>query len=453
MQNRPAIHRDPAPRSTLTLTLSQREREWPIGLTSHSAKQTFLVAQKIYSHQFPSGLTLVAEEMDWLESAAFALLMPAGCAYDPDGKFGLAALTCEMAQRGAGERDSRRFLADLENLGADTSASVSIAHTSVGGAMPAESLPTVLEIFADLVQRPHLPEDQLEDARLGCLQEVRAVEDDLAQKLMLTLRRRHYADPWGRSSQGTLETVSSLTMADVRRYQEQLYSPRKAILSVAGKIAWPALQEHVGKLFGDWKSGQLPAIAELPPPRTYLHVPAESSQTHIGIALDAVPYSDPDYFQLRGAVGVLSDGMSSRLFTEVREKRGLVYSVYATCHSLKDRGGILAYAGATAERAQETLDVLAAELRKLYAGVTKDEVDRLKGRIKRSLIIQQESSPSRSGSIALDWYYLGRVRPMAELAAIIDGLTPDSINRYLAAHPPSELTVCTVGPQALVWKG
>ena len=82
------------------------------------------------------------------------------------------SLTCEMAQRGAGERDSRQFLADLENLGADTSASVSIAHTSVGGAMPAESLPQVLSIFADLVQRPHLPEDQLEDARLGCLQEV-----------------------------------------------------------------------------------------------------------------------------------------------------------------------------------------------------------------------------------------------------------------------------------------
>src|SRR5919108_5910069 len=85
--------------------------------------------QKIHSHALPSGLTLVAEEMPWLESAAFALLVPAGCAYEPADKLGLAALTCEMAQRGAGERDSRRFVADLENLGADTSASVSIAHT------------------------------------------------------------------------------------------------------------------------------------------------------------------------------------------------------------------------------------------------------------------------------------------------------------------------------------
>jgi len=147
------------------------------------------VTQKIHSHAFDSGLTLVAEEMPWLESAAFALLMPAGCAYEPADKLGLASLTCEMSQRGAGKRDSRQFLADLENLGADSSASVSVAHTSVGGAMPAESLPQVLSIFSDLVQRPHLPEDQLEDARLGLLQEVKAIEDDLAQKTMRQLRR------------------------------------------------------------------------------------------------------------------------------------------------------------------------------------------------------------------------------------------------------------------------
>jgi predicted Zn-dependent peptidase len=389
--------------------------------------------------------------MDWLESAAFALLVPAGCALEPADKLGLGNLTCEMSQRGAGQRDSRRFLSDLENLGAETSASVSIFHTSFGGSMPAESLPHVLSLYGDLIQRPHLPEDQLEDARLSVLQEVRAIEDDLAQKLMLTLRRRHYAEPWGRSPQGTEESLAGLTMADVRRHWQELYSPAGAILSVAGKINWSALLDCVGTIFGGWNSGRQAQVAESPPPRGYHHETVESSQTHIGLALDAVPYSHPDYFQIRGAVGVLSDGMSSRLFTEVREKRGLVYTVYAMCHSLADRGGILAYAGTTAERAQETLDVLAAEIRQLFAGITDDEINRLKGRIKRALIIQQESSPSRASSIALDWYYLGRVRPLAELSAIIDGLTAESINRYLASNPPREMTVCTVGPQPLAW--
>jgi predicted Zn-dependent peptidase len=387
--------------------------------------------------------------MPWLESAAFALLVPAGCAHEPGDQLGLASLTCEMAQRGAGPRDSRRFIADLENLGADTSASVSIAHTSVGGAMPAESLPQVLGMFADLVQRPHLPEDQLEDARLGCLQEVRSIEDDLAQKTMQQLRLRQYASPWGRSSQGTEATVSGLTMADVRRHFQTRYLPRSAILSVAGKIDWHRLKADTERLFGDWSVAAAEKVQESPPDRSYLHIPTESSQTHIGIALDAVPYSHPDYFQIRGAVGVLSDGMSSRLFTEVREKRGLVYTVYAMCHSLKDRGSILAYAGTTAERAQETLDVMLAELTGLYRGITTGEIDRLKGRIKRALIIQQESSPSRAGSIALDWYYLGRVRTMAELSGIIDDLTAESINAYLAANPPREFSVVTIGQEPL----
>src|SRR5688572_7778955 len=102
--------------------------------------------QQIYSHRLSNGLTLVAEAMPWLESAAFALLVPAGCMYDPQDLAGLGNLTCEMIQRGSGSRNSRQFIDDLENLGADTSASVSIAHMSFGGAMPAVNLGDVLAI-------------------------------------------------------------------------------------------------------------------------------------------------------------------------------------------------------------------------------------------------------------------------------------------------------------------
>src|SRR5436190_6494921 len=407
------------------------------------------VTQKIFTHRLASGLMLVAEEMNWLESAAFALLTPSGCAYEQAAQAGLAALTCEMAERGAGERDSRQFVSDLENLGADCSSSCSNSHTSFGGAMPHESLLPALSIFADVVQRPHLPEDQLEDARQSCLQEVRALEDDLAQKLMLTLRQQFYGEPFGRSPQGTEETLGSLAMNDVRQFFSRTYRASEAILSVAGKFDWPRLKDHVTEQFGKWAQGQPLLAAASPPQRKYQHVPADSSQTHIGIAFEGVPYCDADYFQLRGAVGVLSDGMSSRLFTEVREKRGLCYTVYGVCHSLRDQGGVFAYAGTTKERAQETLDVMAAELRGLFRGIEQEELDRLKGRIKRSIIMQQESSPSRSGSIAYEWIYLGRVRTMDELRTIIDGLTVKSINEYLAAHPPGEFTVVTLGAEGL----
>jgi predicted Zn-dependent peptidase len=141
--------------------------------------------------------------------------------------------------------------------------------------------------------------------------------------------------------------------------------------------------------------------------------------------------------------------MSSRLFTEVREKRGLCYTVYASYHTLRDRASVLCYAGTTAERAQETLDVTLGELKRLAAGIEPNELSRLKARVKSSLVMQQESSSSRSSSIARDWYHLGRVRTLDEIGQLVDALTCDSINGYLAAHPPRDFTIVTLGQRPL----
>jgi predicted Zn-dependent peptidase len=118
-------------------------------------------------------------------------------------------------------------------------------------------------------------------------------------------------------------------------------------------------------------------------------------------------------------------------------------------HSLLDRGSVFCYAGTSTERAQETLDVLLAELNRLAQGIEHDELRRLKAQIKSSLIMQQESSRARSASIAGDWYYLGRVRTLDEISGIIDGLTCQSINAYLAEHPPRDFTIVTLGEDKL----
>lgn len=407
------------------------------------------MSQPIYTHQFDNGLVLIAEPMDWLESAAFSLLVPAGCCRDPRDRLGMANLTCEMAQRGSGSRDSRQFVSDLEMLGADTSASVLIAHCSFGGAMPAESLLETLAIYADVVRRPHLPGDQLDDARQSCIQEIRSIEDDLAQKAFQELRRLRYGDPLGRSAAGTLAGVEAASEADVRKYFDATFHPSGAILSVAGKFAWPELRDHAAALFADWVVRPLPELDDVPAVERFRHLPQASSQTHIAIAYPSVPYSHPDYYEARAAIGVLSDGMSSRLFTEVRENRGLCYAVQASCHSLRDRGSVFCYAGTTTERAQETLEVVLAELLRLADGIAPDELDRLKAKLKSSLIMQQESSPSRSNAIAADWYHLGRVQTVDEVRAIIDGLRCDRINLYLASHPPRDFRIVTVGEQSL----
>ncbi|MFO0904370.1 MAG: pitrilysin family protein [Pirellulales bacterium] len=403
----------------------------------------------IHSHTFHNGLTLLAEPMPWLESVALAILVPGGCARDPVDRLGMASLAAELMQRGSGQRDSRQFLEDLERLGVDTSNSVAAQHASFSGAMPAESLPAALSIFADLVRRPHLAEDQFEDAQQSCLQEVLAIEDDLSTRALHRLRARHYPDPWGRASQGSIAGLEAATLDEVRRHWEATYVPRGAILSIAGKFEWPVLQAQVEAALGDWQGAEPLPIVAAPAVGGCEHIEHDSAQTQIWLAYDSVPYSHPDFYEARAAIGVLSDGMSSRLFTEVREKRGLSYAVSAFCHSLLDRGAVFGYAGTSTERAQETLDVLVEEFVKLQAGVTEEELVRLKVGLKSSLIMQQESSASRCGVMALDWYHLGRVRSAEELGAIVDGLNVSAINAYLAAHPPRDFTVVTLGAKPL----
>jgi predicted Zn-dependent peptidase len=407
------------------------------------------VTQTIFAQQYDNGLTLVAERMEWLESVALTLNVVGGVSHDPPDGLGLTNLTCEMVQRGCGPRSSREFVETLENLGVDFSASVSAVHTVFAAAMVRDKLSPALEILADVVRRPQLPADQLEDARLVCLHEIRSVDDDFAQRTLQELRARTYGDPWGRSSAGTLECVETFTIEDVRQHFATTYGAQQAILSVAGNFEWEQLESLVRRYFGDWPAVTLSELAERSPEFGYYHLPHETNQTHIGLAFPSVCYRDPDFFQARGAMGALSDGVSSRLFNEVREKRGLCYSVNAFCHSLYDRARVIGYAGTTTERAQETLDVFLAEIERLREGIEPDELRRVQARIKSALIMQQESSSSRSSAIAGDWYYWGRVRLIDELKQRIDSLTCDSINQFLATHPPSDFTVVTLGAKAL----
>lgn len=407
------------------------------------------VSTTIHTHVFDNGLALVAEPSAGVESAAFTFLVPGGCCHDPTSRAGLASLACEMTIRGCGTRDGRAFINDLETLGIERGESVGLTLTSYSGATVHNHLNDALEIYADLIRRPLLPEDQLEAGQQVCLLELASIEDDPSHKLMLELRRQHYPDPWGRSSQGTAEDLRASTIDDVRQFHRTRFQPNGAILGVAGKIEWNAVVDLVGQLFGDWKPVETADPVEAPCLGGHTHLNAPSNQTQIGIAFPSIPYRHPDYFQAWGAVGVLSGGMSSRLFTEVRERRGLCYSIHASLNTQRDRAAVMCYAGTTAERAQETLDVTFHELVRLGRGIHTDELGRLKARIKSGLIMQQESTSARSGAIAREWHHLGLARTLDEIGGLVDALSSESINAYLKKHPPSDFTVVTMGPDPL----
>jgi predicted Zn-dependent peptidase len=407
------------------------------------------VTAKILSHKLANGMVLVGEPTKSLESVAFTFSLPGGCSYDPPQRFGLASLTCEMMLRGAGTRDSRAWISELENLGVERGESVGTTQSTFGGATLRDNLPAALELFADLLRRPMLPADQLEQGRSVCVQELRGVDDDPSHKLMIELRRRRYPDPWGRSSHGDDAGLRSIKIDDIRKFHAKHYRPNGTILAVAGNFDWQQLCDHVERLFGDWSTTDNAAPTPSNGHTLANHIPFESTQSHVGIAYPTIPYKHPDYFQAWAAVGVLSSGSSSRLFTEVRERRGLCYTVNASLHTQRDRAAVFCYAGTTAERAQETLDVTISELNRLGKGIEANELARLKARIKSSLIMQQESSSSRSGALAREWYHLGRARTLDEIGALIDALTRESINDFLQANPPRDLLVVTLGPEPL----
>lgn len=402
------------------------------------------------THAFDNGLVLVGEPTEGMQSAALTLMTPCGYATEPADRMGLSSLLCDMVLRGAGDRDSRALINDLENLGVERGESVGSSQTSFSAATVATNLEAALEIYADIVRQPHLPADQLQAGKYVCLQEISGSEDEPSQQLMIALRRRAYPDPWGRTSHGTAKGVESCTSEGVAEHFSANYRPNGTIIGVAGQFEWEALVGHVEKLFGDWESvtpaALKPAQVSAPP----LHTVHDSNQCHIGIAFPSVPYRDPEYLRAWSAVGVLSSGMSSRLFTEVREKRGLCYTVSASLQTQLERARVLCYAGTTAERAQETLDVTFQELVRLGQGIRPEELSRLKARIKSGLIMQQESTSARSGAIARDWYHLGRVRPLEEVSDMVDQLSSDNINEYLRAHPPKDFTFATLGPKELV---
>lgn len=406
-------------------------------------------ATEIHSVSLDNGMTVLVQPMPWQRTAAFSLSIQSGIHYEPDALAGLSGLTCEMVQRGAGNYSSRDLVAIQDNLGIDRSSGVSSAMTNFGAAMPAESLKQALELYADVVRRPHLPADQLDDARLMSIQELRAIEDEPTHRVMRRLRELQYGTRLGRSIYGTEQGITTIGQQDVMSFFDQHYHAGGSILAVAGKVEVESVMDWIRSAFGDWKTGSTSPLDQPDGAPGYEHFESASSQTHIGFAFDTIPYGHPEYFKMRAGIGILSDGMSSRLFDRVREKRGLCYTVSASCHSLKHTAGVFGYAGTTPERAQETLDVTLHEIEHLIDDLEAPELDRWKVRIESGLIMEQESSASRASSLASDQFQVGRPLTTGELSHEIESITLDQVREYWQANSPKDYRIVTLGPAPL----
>ena len=410
------------------------------------------MTERVDTHILKNGMVLVGEPMEAVESVAFGFMLPGGASRLPDGCCGAGSIICDWIFRGAGERNSRELGDALDGLGLHRAALLGSSHLSIGAALEAENLPQALDLYADIILEPHLKEDQFELARQLAIDSVLALDDDPRHKVMLKLREQFYPSPLGRSTIGNIEELTELTAKETEKIVKKNFNFSETIFAVAGKYDFDAVAAQIEKLFEADIEKPLEPVPLGEKGGAYTHLNNDGAQVHIGLMTETVKPTEDDYYNTRVAVSVLSGGMSARLFTEVREKRGLCYAIGARYHGLKEAAGILCYAGTTPETGQETLDCVIGEFRRLSEEISEEEIQRAKVGLKAALILQSESSSSRAGGIAGDYYMYGRVRSLDEIKSKVEETSVDSVLKFLRNNKFKDFSVVTIGPKELTVK-
>ncbi len=397
-----------------------------------------------------NGLTVLIEPAHHVESVAYELQLPGGTITDPAGFEGSSLILSELLSRGAGELDSEKLLEAFDERGISHGESGGFDRLHLRGGCLDRDIARALELTAKMVREPRLPAEEIEPVRSLFLQDIAALADNPAKRAGQELSARYYPAPFNRSSLGTEAGLKACNEASIRADALKRLAPTGAILSIAGRVEPEAVFKQIQALFGDWKGGgvELPRFAPLPP-RTRTHIAVEAAQMQLVLAVPGARFADPLFYAAKVMNGILSGGMFGRLFIEVREKRGLCYTVHARHAAGREFGMTMVYAGTTPERAHETLSVILAELERAADGITAEEMARAKANLKASVIMSEESMSGRAATNASDQWLGGRIRSVGEISAAIDGVTVEDLHRYLAAFPWNDYRLVTLGSRAV----
>jgi predicted Zn-dependent peptidase len=412
-------------------------------------------ASQIHVRMLRCGMPLLVEEMPGVRTAAVSWLLPAGNASDPEGEAGdgWSSLLAELAQRGAGSRDSRAYSDALDRAGVQRAVTPAAVHMVLSATLIGSRIGEALPLLADLVVRPHLPEPALEAVRSLAIQSLESLQDDPQHRVSLRLRERHLPPPFNRTGYGNRAAFERADIAALRANWMQRVRTAGAILSIAGAVRADELAFEIDRLLEGWHGSASDVAATGQPVGGSFHEEDESNQTHIAVGLAAPSEREPESLLCRLATNILGGETSSRLFAEVREKRGLCYAVNAGYAGGRDRGMVALYAGSTPERAQETLDTMFGELERFEHGIDEGEFRRAVIGMKSRLVMQGESTAARAAALGADWYRLGRCRSLDELSDEVDAVTIDRLNdwigRWMGPSWRSARTLCTVGQKPL----
>ncbi len=379
----------------------------------------------------PNGVRVVCDPMPGLETLALTVVAGRGAAYEDPARSGWSHLLEHMVFKGAGGRSARDIVEVIENQGGSINAATGYERTSFQVRALRGGLDLGMDVIADLLRRPTFDPADLTREKQVVKQEIAEAADAPDDYVFDLIQRASWGDhPVGRPILGRDETVDAASVEALSDWRAQLYAADRLVVSATGAVDEAQLMAAAERAFGD-----LPATpgAAVPAPATFIGGPQAEArkleQAHLVFMLPACGSRDDDYFALRIFAETLGGGMSSRLFQEAREKRGLAYNIDAYADTYADHGALGIYVGCAAGDAVETAKVCAEELVKLASSIDDAELARAKAQLKAHMFMAREQPLARAEQGAGQILLFDRLYPPSELAAEVDAVTPADVAR------------------------
>jgi predicted Zn-dependent peptidase len=398
--------------------------------------------------KLPNGLTVVTDPMPGLESAAIGMWVNCGGRHETKPVMGVSHMLEHMAFKGTERRNARQIAEEMESVGGFLNAYTSREQTAFHARLLKADVPLGIDILADILTHPTFDQTELERERQVVLQELGQARDTPDDIVFDHLQTVAYPDqPIGWPILGEENTVSNFSREELSTYMGANYRTGGMMFIASGAVDHATIVKLVQERFADLKAGSGPAAQAARYGGGELRAEDDLEQVHVTYAFPGVASADQDIFTAQVYATALGGGMSSRLFQEAREKRGLCYTIYAFANSFSDGGIMGIYTGTGESEAAEVSAVVAGEMAGLAATANEAEVARAKAQLKSGLLMGLEKPSTRSEQIASQLLAFGRVMPVSEVISKLDAVDAAAVRRFgdrvMATARPS---LAAVGP-------
>src|SRR3954464_1447715 len=415
----------------------------------------------IQKHTLSNGLPVWIVELHKIPVAHATLVVKTGSGADPKGKYGLASLTADMLDEGAGSRDALQLADAIDYLGASLSTSSTSDASSIELHVPVARLGDALPIMADVALRPTFPEDELKRVREELLTSLIEAQDDPESLIQFAFPRLVFGTEhrYGTLSMGTATMVKALSAADLRQFHAQHYAPSDSLLIAAGDVTAADAAARLERAFGSWKAAAAPAPAvpaptQLTSRQIYLIDKPDAAQSQIRIGWVGVPRSTPDFFALRVLNTILGGSFTSRLNQNLREQHGYAYGAGSAFDMRTSAGPFYASAAVEADKTAEALTEFFKELDAIRKPVPADELERAKSYLALLLPRNFETTESLAASLGQVYIFNLPADYFATYTQRVRAVTPADVQRVAERYvQPDKFAVVIVGDRKTIDPG